>query len=234
MQQSRSGFSLVEIAIALTVIAILAAAISKGQDIIENARLTKLIGEIDQVKTSVKNFTIAYEAMPGDYIKATSVFGSSVENGDANGVIDYQNISSVYEHSNAILHMQRAEMLPDQGGTTANHGANYQLTSFSEASLRLFYLLAASGNAHANYDYFGDPAHLFQIGTSTNTNGALLVPNQAKKVDLKIDDGLPKSGYMTFRNIDDSTDADCTGESTEYLASASEPACNIVLRLFYF
>jgi len=61
-----AGFTLVELAIVMTVIGILVGAIVKGQEMIKSARATATITQMQSYQTAVINFRDAFGALPGD------------------------------------------------------------------------------------------------------------------------------------------------------------------------
>ena len=57
---------MVELAIVLVVIGLLAAGILVGLDLIESARRRALIGEVEKIDTAVNVFRLKYNCLPGD------------------------------------------------------------------------------------------------------------------------------------------------------------------------
>jgi len=65
-----SGFTLVELAVVMTIIGLLVGGILKGQEIVENARLTATIAQIDAYRAAINTFFDKYDNLPGDLINA--------------------------------------------------------------------------------------------------------------------------------------------------------------------
>lgn len=63
---SNRGFTLVELAIVMTVIGIIVGSILKGQEMIKNARATATIAQMQSYQTAVVAFRDAFKALPGD------------------------------------------------------------------------------------------------------------------------------------------------------------------------
>ena len=84
------GFTLVEIAIVLVIIGLLLGGVLKGQEMIENARIKSVIGDMNGISAAYNSYVDRYHAIPGDEPTATmtgrgwpGTFG-----GNANGRLD--------------------------------------------------------------------------------------------------------------------------------------------------
>jgi len=115
------GFTFVEFAIALTIIALIGVAYC-GQNLIREAQLRSVIKDINTIESAVLTFKEKYYYYPGDMPNATSVWGADAGcpntptntikktatcDGDNDGKIDddFNVPSSIYEryrrHSNS-------------------------------------------------------------------------------------------------------------------------------------
>jgi len=104
-QKFTQGFTLLEMAIVIVVIALLAAGVVGGKTIIRQAELRAVLQEYDRHAKSVKEFLDKYRALPGDMSTAATLWGtdgfcgittgSSVPtttntcNGNGDGMINY-------------------------------------------------------------------------------------------------------------------------------------------------
>lgn len=66
----QSGFTLVELAIVMTIIGLLIGGILKGQELMENARVTATIAQVKSYEAATTTFRDSYAAMPGDMVSA--------------------------------------------------------------------------------------------------------------------------------------------------------------------
>jgi prepilin-type N-terminal cleavage/methylation domain-containing protein len=67
---TEKGFTLVELAIVMTIIGLLIGGILKGQELMENARVTATIAQVRSYEAAVTTFRDAYNTMPGDMATA--------------------------------------------------------------------------------------------------------------------------------------------------------------------
>ncbi|MCF6253206.1 MAG: prepilin-type N-terminal cleavage/methylation domain-containing protein [Thiomicrorhabdus sp.] len=68
---NQKGFSLVEISIVLVIIGLLLGGALKGQELIENAKITKLYKDFQGIKTAFYAYKDAYGVYPGNYSEVT-------------------------------------------------------------------------------------------------------------------------------------------------------------------
>jgi len=66
-RDGRGGFTLVELAIVMTIVALLIGGVLKGQEMVQNAKVTATIAQVQDYKAAVTTFTDAHGGlMPGD------------------------------------------------------------------------------------------------------------------------------------------------------------------------
>lgn len=70
--QKQKGFTLVELAIVMTIIGLLIGGILKGQELMLNARVTATIAQIRSYEAAATTFRDSYAALPGDMLNAQS------------------------------------------------------------------------------------------------------------------------------------------------------------------
>ena len=90
---AKRGFTLIEIAIVLVIIGLIAGAVLVGQDLIKAATVRAEATELQKVETAIYTFRDKYSALPGDISNATTFFGTidangyTVANGNGDGTI---------------------------------------------------------------------------------------------------------------------------------------------------
>lgn len=69
---TQKGFTLVELAIVMTIIGLLIGGILKGQELMQNARVTATIAQVRAYEAAVTTFRDKYDAIPGDMGNASA------------------------------------------------------------------------------------------------------------------------------------------------------------------
>ena len=72
MNKKHKGFTLVEIAIVLTIIGLLIGGVLKGIELVDDAKVTSTIANMQASQAAMQTFWSTYKAIPGDMQKATT------------------------------------------------------------------------------------------------------------------------------------------------------------------
>ena len=128
----RSAFSLIELAVVLAILGLLAGGILGANSYIESAKRTTLINEGKLLQNAFKQFEQKYAALPGDMADATNHWPQSaacpttgaagtVCNGDGNGWAGGNAVAPLYaqEYFYIFRHLQLAGFI--SGGYTGNN-----------------------------------------------------------------------------------------------------------------
>jgi prepilin-type N-terminal cleavage/methylation domain-containing protein len=221
----KQGFTLIEISIVLVVIGLLAAGILVGQDLIEAARLRRVVTDAEEFKLGISTFRLKYNALPGDMSNAEEIWGSDdlcpdnsstpdapkipTCNGNGDGLIrNMTNDTEDYEVFRAIQQLSNAGMI---GGTyTGISGPTYRyytITGLNIPKLSTFDagMLAVHNDTTLSGDHLYRAAYRLMIHIGMDTNGGwnfkgFLTPQQAYNIDKKSDDGTPAGGiWRTYK-----------------------------------
>jgi prepilin-type N-terminal cleavage/methylation domain-containing protein len=84
----QQGFSLIESAIVLVIMGFLIGSVLKGRDLIESARLKRVISQLNEYRLATNTFLDKYDALPGDFSEASHVIDQRLQNGNGNGIVD--------------------------------------------------------------------------------------------------------------------------------------------------
>lgn len=195
----RQGFTLIEMAIVLTVIAIIVAFIIGGKSIIDASERSSVISDINNFKSSIKSFRIKYRAIPGDLRNASNYWpidciddAFSSCNGNFDGKIN-TTLATDYEGFRAWNHLSLAGMIKSSFTGTKDGGkATISVNMPSSKILAGGYMLGSVsvyGRTEDNY---------IQFSSEDNSvmDGGVIDAKTASSIDEKIDDGEADSGEV--------------------------------------
>lgn len=176
-----SGFSLVEISIALLIMGIIIGGILKGQDLLESARLKSLTTQVNEYRVAVTLFQDRYGALPGDYAHASSYIEGTLKDGNGDGRIEGSGLASSgagHEAFSFWAHLSAAELITASGGRGREKGAH---SGYGAPKAKI------GGIFTVQYNVFGEGHHWFVLGEAVGNSGqgAGLTPLQAMSLDQK-------------------------------------------------
>ncbi|MBU1569311.1 MAG: prepilin-type N-terminal cleavage/methylation domain-containing protein [Proteobacteria bacterium] len=87
LRNNQKGFTLVEIAIVMVIIGLLIGGILKGQEMINNAKVKRVVKQADEMRAAVMTFYDKYGQYPGDENSTLFPPGVDTAPGDNNGQI---------------------------------------------------------------------------------------------------------------------------------------------------
>lgn len=243
IQKRENGFTLVELAIALMVIGLLIGGVLKGQELIENARITRVVKDLNDYDAAVMIFRGAYNALPGDIRNPTRI--PNCDSAPCNNVVgvgngqiaesnNSGNPSTAVKAKNFWIHLERAGLI-----TGNDEDENFTKIRSINALEGWF---VASYTATGNPDLTADPAmNSINLRQSyPNHSDRYFSPKTANTLDQKMDDGKPLSGtFIAARSITTGSHGtsapltNCIDDTTkEYLNTEPEVGrCLILVRL---
>ncbi len=187
---SQNGFTLVELAIALMVIGLLIGGILKGQEMIENARITKFIQTIKSYEAGVRTFKSTYKQLPGDMPSPSTRLANCTSapcsvGGNDNGRIG----DNAEEVVNFWEHMNRANVISPVTIETSFSNANFGVVTNVLGPGNLFVSRHGPtilGEPNGNYLVMG---YMFDWPYGGGLSG-----KRASRIDQKMDDGVAMTG----------------------------------------
>jgi prepilin-type N-terminal cleavage/methylation domain-containing protein len=96
MLRNEKGFTLVEIAIVLVIIGLLIGGVLKGQAMIQNAKVKRVVKSADELRAAVYTYYDKYGLYPGDEDNTNTPPGDG-NNGDGSGQISWAEAPQVFE-----------------------------------------------------------------------------------------------------------------------------------------
>ena len=252
----KKAFSLIELSIVLAIIALLTTSIIAGSKMINQAKIKKVIDEMENIQAAIGIFKLEFKSLPGD-LKTASAYWSTANDGDGDGSINLgadSAASGSSEVGNAFKHLSYADLVPgsyETGNTlktTPKLGYPSQLKGV--AYIITDYTMARSSPIGRNH-ISGTESNVIRLGktdsssshTNTHVGYGVFSIEDAKNIDVKLDDGIARSGNVSGHNeylaattsavgclkFPSGTTSDSTGEAS-YNLGASD-LCNMSFNL---
>ena len=200
------GFSLLELAIALAVLAILAGGVLKGRELLNSARVQSTLTDIASIETAVSAFQSRYAAMPGDFLAARAA-GLNSNGGNGDGLIEAAETCEVF------MHLQLAGFI--QGDYTGAQNAN------GECSLESAMPHQFNGEYLLRHNLAGPNSRENALGLLL---GQQVPVRQLAEIDRKLDDGNPLRGAVQVLALDQTF---CTTEDGQWDEANGEPCAAV-------
>ena len=210
------AFTLVELAIVLSIVGLLVGAVIGGSALLKQSELQTVVADYSKYSGAVAQFNQQYGGLPGDLLDATNYWGKDATavtgcnadpatatvpgtcNGNSNA-----NMSDGAEPYRAWQQLVLANYISGNFtgiGGSAVPGTNVPKSRISNAGWSFgFKAITADAN---NYDQ--DLSNFLAIGAPIGgglTQAAAITPQDAWQVDTKLDDGSPALGRIMTRKI---------------------------------
>ena len=179
------GFSLLELAIALAVLAILAGGVLKGRELLNSARVQSTIADVANLETAISAFQARYSALPGDFIAAAAA-GLANSGGNGNGLIEGEETCSVFTH------LQRSGFIQGEFQPGADNEGNCAAGSTMENQFSGNYMLSNTVQGVNSRE-----------NAMTLLLGDAIAVSQLAEIDRKLDDGNPLRGSVQVLDGDE-------------------------------
>lgn len=209
MEHRQSGFTLIEIAIVLVIITLLLGGVMKGQELINNAKVTNLVRDFDSVKQAIYGYQGSYKVLPGDDVNAAvhvagtvaSTPASSVGNGTIDG--SWDSVTATDETVLFWQHVRMAGLLTGQQTVT--------VTSILDP---YFPVNVAGGRigVQGNLGTANSPKPIAGIPGTYVICSANIPGKLAKRLDIMQDDGDTALGSMRVTSSAAGTAAIAAGQ----------------------
>lgn len=235
-RRGEQGFTLVELAVVMIIIGLLIGGILKGQELIANAELASTVTQIKGIDGATSTFRDKYSAVPGDMGTAGGAngrlpaagCGGACANGNGDGRLTGTTVfgAPAGEAVNFFQHLAAADLLTG----IAFDGTGSWGDIYPEADAGGGFVAAYSpgnqalGLAAANTVSSGHYLTI-QFSPAAAAAGNTLTPNQAQRIDTKLDDGNPTTGSV-FGN----GGANC-GAAAGYNEATDADSCDVAIRI---
>jgi prepilin-type N-terminal cleavage/methylation domain-containing protein len=203
------GFSLIEVAIAVVVIGLIASFALKGKELINSAKLRSVTEQVNTFRVAIQEFVDRYGALPGDFNAAREMINDSLQNGAGNGTI-----SSVEDAKRFWQHLAASDLISIE---LAN--------GYPVSKVGGFYTVSSNVPGHSGTWI------ILCRGTSDNRNFVgILSPEEAYFIDKNNDNGNPTTGEI--RAVKSSTASGECFIDSRYNFKNKNKDCAILFRIW--
>jgi len=239
-----AGFTLVELAIALMIIGILLGGVLKGQELIQSARATQFVRQINSYDTALKAFYSLYNAFPGDMNNPSSKIPNCTTApcsvaGNFDRMLDtrYLTPGAIPTMANAILgenrnfwvHLAKANLI-NGIDTTIVDGTPFSGIWGKELPAGP----VSDSGFTAEYYWHSNPAVFvsgnYYVIRALGDGDWALSGSIGSYIDGKLDDGLPEKGDIRYANTTGNAGDVYCGSATGYNMVKGR-TCNLVIRI---
>jgi prepilin-type N-terminal cleavage/methylation domain-containing protein len=249
------GFTLVELAIVMTIIGLLIGGVLKGQEMIQNARVTATIAQVDSYRAAIAAFRDRYDQLPGDFSAALirlpgCTAGNFCMNGNGNSIIggdppvsaatyNQAGITSLPEVETSMFwkHLALADLIAGVS-PAADPAAPVWGRSHPSAPTGGGFTVATKTREAAPNGFPSGPL-LRQVLSPTSlgstaellSQGGAISPKLAAQIDRKVDDGLPRTGFVASEHVGSGCQYSAGSGRELYHETESRRVCLLFFRL---
>lgn len=232
-----TAFTLVEMAIVIVIVALLAAGLLSGSEMIKNAEIRSFSSQLSKFNSATAAFRVKYGNLPGD-IKGTraSSFGlvarsGAVGHGDGNGIVE-----SCVSNGRALgcetahfwQDLSDTQLISQNLQTTTDTYIDGTAPTFDlknhmpDSKLRAgVYWFVYPLNDRNTY-YVGSVSSVSAVGVLSASDG--LTPREANDIDEKLDNGIPNTGTIRAATNLTTIDGGGAASSTECVVNTVTPS----------
>jgi prepilin-type N-terminal cleavage/methylation domain-containing protein len=245
--RSSAGFTLVELAIVMIIIGLLIAGVLKGQALITNAQVTSTVAQTKAIEAATTTFRDTYNMLPGDMTTPNTKLPNCaaapcLTPGNGNATLD--NLPSVAANVAAneghqfFVHLNAASLLtgivPGVGVASDVWGGNFPAAKitgngfFAGATTGVAALVSQIGAVLPSGGlYLTITADATAAAGGATTLG--LKPDQAFRIDTKLDDGSPDSGEVRGIGVATCGVAGVAGAGGTYTTTTTNNVCALYI-----
>lgn len=219
------GFSLPELAICLVIVGILMTGSIKGKTLVDQARLSKVVQQIQCYQMAFSTFVERYNSPPGDFSRASTFFPNAT-NGDGDGIISGNGLDPNSEAFLFWSHLSSAHLIFDvisqkQTPPTPQFGVDAPSSPLGGG-----FTVAHTPQARV-------AGHWLVLGNKKNDkgDGGLLTPHQAFLINRRLDNGHGTTGSVQSAEGNGEEKGCCLNEDGSYNFKSKKKCCVLYVGL---
>lgn len=226
---SSKPFSFMHISVVLVLIGLAVGGYAVSQLIVRSSHISSLIVEMNQYRSAILNFQVAYDYLPGDIpIPAIGWDDCNKSDdcaGNGNNFVDFPKESTlVVKHLTDTLTLKTTDFswLSTLSGTESYHPNIISLASRLDGGGYMLMDDFTLTNEHSlNALFLGDVRH-----SRGDFASPLLTVSETWEIDEKIDDKSPLNGNIRAFNARFEEQGDCI-RHTRYVSISNKPTCGL-------
>lgn len=253
MRSNRAGFSLIEAAVVVALIGLVAGVILVSQSMMQRVELRSVLTDAVKYATAIQQFKMKYGSLPGDMPTAVNIWGAAAGcpnaasvgnatcNGNGNGTINGSAVNEVQlcEHYRVWQQLVASGLI--DGAYTGNSGlANCAPNSVPIVNSPESKLASSSFSVTSYGDLINNGSAAFFDGNydnvllfgATRANDFAVNPaltaTEAAEMDQKSDDGNPTIGFIRGARSTSGVNPNCVKASGVYNEIFRDPACGLM------
>lgn len=204
-QNTRHGFTLLELSIVIAIVALIAGGVLIGRDMLATSSNRALIAQIQSISAMVNSFKTKYDCLPGDCTNSVAL-NLAANNGNGNGAITtieegtgsffdfslpsggqhlvYSHGATTYEGRSMWYSLQAAGMVDLSSFTTDNPATPFDLMKSKKGNAG--FVVGAINGLH----YISPHATELVSGTTANYKSSGISPADAAYIFNKMNGGI--------------------------------------------
>lgn len=221
--RNSKAFTLIEVSIVIVVMGILIAAVLSAGNVIQTIEEQVAIKEVKEFEMGISFFMDKFKFYPGDFPHAADYWVAASGNGD-------WQVSNV-EALQVANHLSVSHSVPGDyaGGGIILLNSNVAASAFEPGVLWFL-----TYDVTPIYDKTGESLDLAGYTDSSSVRNGLISAERAYRIDVKLDDGVPDTGYVYASNglgVDAATngcvDADMSASSANFVLNRQNETCRL-------
>lgn len=238
-RRNDQGFTLIEMSIVLIIIGLIIGGILKGQEVIEASRQKAIVTQIDEMRASINTFADKYNALPGDYQRASERLRPDMLDGSGDGIIGVSSNDDVSElasePANTEEHVEfwnqlaaarlisGTRILTNSTPDFFGEGSPFPESDIPGTGLTVLYgNYDVDSNIERRTHWLRIQKDLGEVGRATES----MSPKMTFEIDIKMDDGIGTDGTVRVVTGNGTPIGSCVEDITgEYYAFDDEVQC---------